>query len=163
MINLTKKQLVIIIGIGVVIISVIGYYIYNLNSEESYEQLEEISEEESTKTKENVENDIEEIVVHIAGEVKNPGIVRIKEGARIADIIERAGGLTEIANITNINLAYVIEDGQKITIPSKENIEEAKEETQEKNEYITSESGDGITKQENPRNNKRSKWSHKHK
>ena len=57
MINLTKKQLIIIIGIGLTIIFVIGYYIYNLNQEESYEQLDIISEKESTKTTENVEND----------------------------------------------------------------------------------------------------------
>lgn len=121
MINLSKKQLAIIIAIGVIVISVIGYYIYTLTSNQSYEQLEKISEENIAKEAENVEKEEEEyIVVHIAGEVKKPGIVRIKEGARIADIIEQAGGLTDKANITNINLAYIIEDGQKITIPSKE-------------------------------------------
>lgn len=167
MINLTKKQLIIIIGIGLTIIFVIGYYIYNLNQEESYEQLDIISEKESTKTTENVENNEEEIVVHIAGEVKKPGIVRTKEGARIADIIEMAGGLTEKSNITNINLAYVIEDGQKITIPSKEDIkkseEEINQEMQAKNEYITSESGDGIIKEENPRRGKRRNHTNKYK
>lgn len=163
MINLTKKQITIIIGIGLIVIFVIGYYIYNLNSEKSYEQLDIISEEESTKTTQNVENDEEKIVVHIAGEVKNPGIVRIKEGARIADIIEMAGGLTENSNITNINLAYVIEDGQKITIPSKETTEETKEEVQAPTQYITNESGEGIIKTENLRNNKRSKHNNKHK
>ncbi len=147
MINLSKKQLTIIIGIGAVIIFVIGYYIYTLTApQESYEQLETISENEIDKTKENVENNLEEtdeIIIHIAGEVKNPGIVKIREGARIADVIEKAGGLTELANITNINLAYIIEDGQKITIPSKE---------QDIQEYISSESGEGIM-EENPKTN----------
>lgn len=147
MINLSKKQLTIIIGIGAVIIFVICYYIYTLTApQESYEQLETISENEIDKTKENVENNLEEtdeIIIHIAGEVKNPGIVKIREGARIADVIEKAGGLTELANITNINLAYIIEDGQKITIPSKE---------QDIQEYISSESGEGIM-EENPKTN----------
>lgn len=125
MINLTKKQIAIIIGIGAIIVFVIGYYIYSISTEESYEQIDEISEETEKQTTKKEENDTEEIVIHIAGEVKNPGIVRIKEGARIADVIEKAGGLTKEANITNINLAYIIEDGQKITIPS--NQEETKE------------------------------------
>jgi len=137
MINLTKKQLAILVGIGAVMIFVIIYYIYTGNSYESYEQLDIISEEVINEKEEIVENDIEEIVIHIAGEVKNPGIVRIGEGARIADVIEQAGGLTEIADITNINLAYIIEDGQKITIPSKQINEEV-------TEYITAETEAGI-------------------
>lgn len=139
MINLSKKQLAIMLALGTIIIFVIGYYIYKITAtQESYEQLEIISEKEAEQTKENVENTIEEtdkIIIHIAGEVKNPGIVKIKEGARIADVIEQAGGLTEQANIANINLAYIIEDGQKITIPSKE---------QYIQEYISSDSGEGI-------------------
>lgn len=152
MINLSKKQLAIIVGIGAVIIFVIGYYIYKISiPEESYEQLNIVSEDTKEQNKENVENNKEEteqIIIHIAGEVKNPGIVKIKEGARIADVIEMAGGLTDKANITNINLAYVIEDGQKITIPSKESIEEK----ENQNEYISSESGQGVI-EETPKTN----------
>lgn len=140
MLNLSKKQLIILVAIGGVIIFVIGYYLYTTTSNESYEQLDIISEEKDDKNKANVENEQEEmIVVHIAGEVKNPGIVKIKEGARIADIIEEAGGLTQNANITNINLAYIIEDGQKITIPSKEEKVEIDQEG-----YIQTENGEGI-------------------
>lgn len=153
MINLSKKQLAIIIGIGAIVIFVIGYYIYKISMpEENYEQLDIVSENKQEQTKENVEKGEEEtdlIIIHIAGEVKNPGIVKIKEGARIADVIEKAGGLTQKANIININLAYVIEDGQKITIPSKENIEEEKE---NQNEYISNENGQGII-EENPKTN----------
>ena len=141
MINLSKKQLAIIVGIGAVIIFVIGYYIYKISiPEESYEQLDIVSEDTKEQNKDNVENN--------KGEVKNPGIVKIKEGARIADVIEMAGGLTDKANITNINLAYVIEDGQKITIPSKESIEEK----ENQNEYISSESGQGVI-EETPKTN----------
>lgn len=141
MLNLSKKQLIILIAIGGVIVFVIGYYIYTTASNESYEQLDIISEEKDNQNKENVENKQEEmIVIHIAGEVKKPGIIKIKEGARIADIIEAAGGLTQKANITNINLAYIIEDGQKITIPSKDEKEER--------ENITTENGEGIINEE---------------
>ena len=141
MINLSKKQLVVIIAIGVIVISVIGYYIYTSTSNKSYEQLDTISEKTVEEETENVEKNEEEyIVVHIAGEVRKPGIVRIKEGARIADIIEQAEGLTDNANITNINLAYIIEDGQKITIPSKQEATE----TEETNNNITNQNEQGI-------------------
>ena len=147
MLNLSKKQLMILLAIGGVIVFVIGYYIYTTTSSKSYEQLDIISEERNYQNEQNMENEQEEtIVVHIAGEVKNPGIVRIKEGARIADIIEEAGGLTEKANITNINLAYIIEDGQKITIPSKEE--------QKEQENITTENGEGIINEEQGISNK---------
>ena len=150
MLNLSKKQLIILIAIGGVIIFVIGYYLYTTTSNESYEQLDIISEEQDNQNKENVEKEQEEmIVVHIAGEVKKPGIVKTKEGARIADIIEEAGGLTENANITNINLAYIIEDGQKITKPSKNQKVEAKQE-----EYIQTENEQGIINEEQGISNK---------
>ena len=150
MLNLSKKQLIILIAIGGVIIFVIGYYLYTTTSNESYEQLDIISEEQDNQNKENVEKEQEEmIVVHIAGEVKKPGIVKTKEGARIADVIEEAGGLTENANITNINLAYIIEDGQKITIPSKNQKVEAKQE-----EYIQTENEQGIINEEQGISNK---------
>ena len=155
MINLSKKQLAIIVGIGAIIVFVIVYYIYKISiPEENYEQLDIIggdalvnSENKKEEKKQKIENQQEEInkiVKHKAVEVKIPGIVKIKEGARIADVIEKAGGLTQKANITNINLAYVIEDGQKITIPSKENVGEK----ENQNENISTESGQGIIEEE---------------
>lgn len=60
--------------------------------------------------------------MHIAGCVIEEGIVKLKEGDRIADAIERAGGITSDADISKVNLAYKLKDGQKIYIPS--NIEE---------------------------------------
>lgn len=67
-----------------------------------------------------IEEDVEEkIVIHVTGEVKKEGIIKIDEGGRISDAIEKAGGLTEEADLDRINLAYQLEDGQKIYIPNK--------------------------------------------
>ena len=46
------------------------------------------------------------------------GIVELEEGARIADAIQLAGGATADANMQKINLAYKLQDGQKIYIPN---------------------------------------------
>lgn len=78
----------------------------------------------------------EEIIVHITGEVKNEGIIKMKRDSRLADVIEEAGGTTEEADLSKVNLAYQVKDGQKIHIP---NIKD-----KEIQEYITEEAGDSI-------------------
>lgn len=64
------------------------------------------------------EDNISNIIVHITGCVKNPGIVTIPEGSRIIDVISSAGGSTSDADFSKINLAYIVSDAQKIYIPS---------------------------------------------
>lgn len=64
------------------------------------------------------------ICIYIIGEIKNEGIIFLEEGARIADAIEKAGGTTELADLSKINLAFQLSDGQKLCIPNKNNKEE---------------------------------------
>jgi competence protein ComEA len=88
---------------------------------------------ESVKNSIDSESDLsleaeENIKIHIAGEVNFNGIIALKEGSRIDDAIEKAGGLTENADISEVNLACPVADGQKIYIPSKAEVLEAKKE-----------------------------------
>lgn len=123
MIDFLKQNKIVII-IGILAIVLIGWNVYNSKEESDVES----STENIVANKENEEKIEEEmIVIHITGEVKKPGVVRVKEGSRIEDIIEAAGGLTENADITNINLAYVVEDGVKIKIPAVGDDELSKE------------------------------------
>lgn len=79
---------------------------------------------------EKVEDEKEKIVeetkikVYVAGEVVNPGIVELGEDSRICDAIEKVGGVTENANLTQINLAGFLEDGQKLYIPNENEIKD---------------------------------------
>lgn len=57
------------------------------------------------------------IIVHLTGEVNHPGIYKLKENARLLDLIKAAGGLKAEADLKSINLAEGIFDGQKIIIP----------------------------------------------
>ena len=84
------------------------------------------------------------IVIHITGEVKNSGVFTLKEGSRIDDAIKAAGGATKNADLDEINLAYELQDGQKIYIPNKKDKEKSDEKV-----YITSESGNNVVVQEN--------------
>lgn len=57
-------------------------------------------------------------VVHVSGEVVDPGLVRVSGGARVADAILAAGGSTPEADLTRINLAAPVVDGQQVIVPS---------------------------------------------
>jgi competence protein ComEA len=56
------------------------------------------------------------IVVHVTGAVPRPGVYALPQGARIQDAISAAGGFLAEANKANINLAQMLEDGEKIDI-----------------------------------------------
>ena len=58
------------------------------------------------------------IVVHVAGEVIQPGLVTLDPGSRVAQAIDRAGGPTGDADLHRLNLALVVDDGTSITVPA---------------------------------------------
>ena len=58
------------------------------------------------------------IYVHISGAVKNSGLYKVRVGYRIGQLIELTGGLSAGADISGINLAGVLMDGQKVIIPA---------------------------------------------
>src|SRR5215208_2825074 len=57
------------------------------------------------------------IVVHITGAVPRPGVYALPQGARIQDGISAAGGFLAEAEKSGINLAALLEDGEKLDIP----------------------------------------------
>lgn len=59
------------------------------------------------------------IYVDIEGAVVNPGVYKVKEGDRIFHVIALAGGLKDNADMTSINKAEQVSDGQKIYIYEK--------------------------------------------
>ena len=139
--------LIILIIIGILFIN---YYMENNSYIDVFKEEEEnivIEESNFIQEKESKAEEIEEkIAIHVTGEVQNPGLVYIKKGSRIADAIEAAGGAKEGANLNQVNLAYVLEDGQKIYIP---NIDEKVEEDL----YIISNSGKNILVEEGKNKN----------
>ncbi len=57
------------------------------------------------------------LVVDVSGAVVNPGVYDLKEGARVDDAIQAAGGLAEDADTSALNRASLLSDGMKITVP----------------------------------------------
>ncbi|OFW59899.1 MAG: hypothetical protein A2W01_12050 [Candidatus Solincola sediminis] len=58
-----------------------------------------------------------QLTVHVAGAVSHPGVVCIKEGERVIDAIEAAGGPLPEADLNALNLAQPAQDGQRISVP----------------------------------------------
>lgn len=86
--------------------------------ENEKENINESNEKESSNS------NIEKIVVEIKGEVKNPNVYVLENGSRIYELIEKAGGATEEADLSNINRALYLSDGQCIVV---RNMNDAKE------------------------------------
>lgn len=120
-----KKQ---IICCGAMIFCLFGLCSCEKASQEMV-TLEEVTDTEEVLEAEEVsEEEVEDaskadtIFVYVCGQVKQPGVYELKASSRIFEAIEAAGGMLETASLDVINQAAVVEDGQKVYIPS---IEEA--------------------------------------
>lgn len=83
-----------------------------------------------SETLENVaypESEPASIYVHICGAVLNPGVYELPVGSRVFSGIDAAGGLAEDAYGDYVNQAEALRDGQRLVIPTMEEIEAAKE------------------------------------
>lgn len=57
------------------------------------------------------------LVVHVAGAVRRPGLVRVRDGDRVGDAVKAAGGPARGADLNLINLAMRLADGQQVIVP----------------------------------------------
>ncbi|MBP3824394.1 MAG: helix-hairpin-helix domain-containing protein [Butyrivibrio sp.] len=72
-----------------------------------------------TETPETLDNEPpENVVVYVCGAVVNPGVYELSEGSRIDDALAAAGGFSEDADRTYVNLAARLSDGSKLQIPT---------------------------------------------
>ena len=123
-----KQKILLIIIISIITLGII-YYSQIVKITEEFDIDEQNLEIVENKTEEKTEDidQVAKIIVHVSGAVKQEGIVELEENSRVADAIELAGGVTENAYMKDVNLAELLEDGMKIYIPSKEEVENKKE------------------------------------
>lgn len=120
----------------IIIVLGIGYMVYKFNLDinenvyvvsESKENNKQLSSEvnlakgfenEDIKKDNNNFDEIKNMItIYISGEVNNPGVVNIESDKRLSDAIDKLGGLTQSADLNNINLAMKIEDAKHYIVP----------------------------------------------
>ena len=88
----------------------------NLQAEVAAVSKDSVSEKE-VKKEEPLEQDL--ITVDVKGAVKAPGIYDLPVGSRVNDAVQKAGGLTEQADSTSLNLAQKVSDEALVYVPAK--------------------------------------------
>lgn len=125
-----KTKITVLIITFIVVLA--GYHIYEKEKEGKEEYFVTGQNTETNKASDdtakpdnsdNKEDTDDYVTAFICGEVSEPGVYRVKSGARIIDVLDVAGGFTEYASNDYVNLAQVVNDGMKIYIPSREEIQ----------------------------------------
>ena len=79
-----------------------------------------VTEGSETESEEAEESERGEVWVYICGQVHSPGVYVLKQGSRVCDAFEMAGGLTQEAAKDYWNQARVLQDGEMIYVPTEE-------------------------------------------
>ena len=105
-----KRGLVIIfaltIGLG-------GFYFFNSRPSAQPVLLQEVLTETS---QESLAGNSAQLIINVAGKVSNPGVYQLPQGSRVVDAIEAAGMQLKGVDISDINLARVLVDGEQILV-----------------------------------------------
>ena len=126
--NFIYKNKTYIICIVLLLLSIISVVIQSIDRKETL-----------NVNKEEMINNDKKIAVYITGEVKSPGVYYVEEGARLDNLLDICGGVTDQADIEKLNLAQKLSDGEKITILKKEEdlrLEETESEILEEEEKV---------------------------
>ena len=113
--EIVKKYKGYLVCIAIIILASLSIFIQNI---------------EKDKSKTNTSNN--DIGVYIVGEVNKPGVYYIKKDSRLCDLIDVAGGVTNDADLDVLNMAKLLNDGDKVEIPKKKTEEEIQIEHEEK-------------------------------
>ena len=100
---------------GIVVLVIVLGLVVSIFKNGGQEEANAQAEEATVSTEETAAM----IYVDVGGEVKNPSVVELPDGSLVTDAITAAGGLTEQADLTDINRAAFVSDGEKIYIPSQ--------------------------------------------
>lgn len=109
---------IIVIGVAVCLLAFFAGVKYNEYQQQSKKAEDNIAEIMQSETQAKTEDEPAFIEVFVCGEVKSPGVYRIKKGSRVYQAIEKAGGATADGNINNLHLARVLQDEETVMVTS---------------------------------------------
>ncbi len=108
--DLSNSQKVVVGGLGLLVLYLLGT---SFSSENQANKLDLSYVGSIASESESVGG---QIYVHVAGEVKSPGLYALSVGSRVEDAIELAGGMTKSAFEQSVNLARMVSDGEQIVV-----------------------------------------------
>lgn len=98
-------------AVAALVVLAVGYFAWEARPRE-----EPVTAVPLASTSESATSEADEIVVAVSGHVHHPGLVRLPNGARVADAIEAAGGALPGVDLSTVNLARKVNDGELIAI-----------------------------------------------
>jgi competence protein ComEA len=107
-----------------VIIALLAIFYFSEESKSSETNIENMVPQELKETTDSPEpqeqlKETISIIVDVKGQVKLPGVYSSSQEERVIDVINRAGGLTENADESQVNFAQHVQDAMVIYIPAK--------------------------------------------
>lgn len=127
-----KEKLIgaLVLFVLLIVFLTVGYYttqpkkLSQKEVEEMFVEVKSDKEKKDTVTKTSIESKDEisngkKITVEIKGEVKKPEVYVLPQGSIVKDLINEAGGLAQEGDISKVNQATKLNDGQCVVIPSK--------------------------------------------
>lgn len=63
-----------------------------------------------------------EITIYVCGAVNHPGVIQLREGARIVEAVQACGGVLPTADTQSVNMAKIVKDGERVRIPEQSNV-----------------------------------------
>ena len=113
--DLSKREKIGLTAFIIIIISITSFFYF---SSKKKGNIDVIKKDDTAVAENTAENNI--IEVYISGEVKKPSVYQLKEGDRIQKLVELAGGFTDKADTSQINLALRLKDEDYILVPQKQ-------------------------------------------
>jgi competence protein ComEA len=113
--TLTRTQLALVVVPLVVLLSVAGSRLAGIGASQGPSTVAPLARLEGADGTQAAPR----LVVHVVGAVRRAGLFRLREGARVADALARAGGPTGKADLSAVNLAAPLADGQQVVVPRR--------------------------------------------
>ena len=115
MFNKLNKKYTALVVIGILTL----FFLVVFSGCENNKNSVSLESENETKTRQEIATEAKDLYVYVTGAVKKPGVYAVKQGSRVFEVIEKAGGMTKAAKKDCINQAETVADSQNIKIITK--------------------------------------------
>ncbi|MBC5668204.1 ComEA family DNA-binding protein [Eubacterium sp. BX4] len=115
MFNKLNKKYTALVVIGILTL----FFLVVFSGCENNKNSVSLESENETKTRQEIATEAKDLYVYVTGAVKKPGVYAVKQGSRVFEVIEKAGGMIKAAKKDYINQAETVADSQNINIITK--------------------------------------------